>query len=177
MAAQHTLSVLHSPTMPWRLSPVRTAKSHSYGDILLAQRGLNRQEGDRSQALLAKDLASATPYDALIPEIQADLRTKMHDFSAGAARIAKAIAANKKIGIVADYDCDGNSSAALMMRMLTACGVPASQIVVHIPNREMEGYGINEATIERFKRKGVATVIALDNGTTARTPIANAARA
>jgi|GEM_PF-6947777 len=177
MASQHTIPVLHPPTLPWRLSAVNTAKSQQFGDILLAQRGLNRKATDKSQQLLSEDLVHPKRYDELMPAIQDDLRTHMLDFASGAGRIAKAITTHQKIGIVADYDCDGNSSAALMLRMLKACGVPASQIVVHIPNRELEGYGINGATIDTFKKDGVATVIALDNGTTARGPIEKAARA
>lgn len=116
------------------------------------------------------------------PEYLDTVRSKMNagiaGFSDAADIIAEAIKdPKKKIGISADYDADGNCSAALFVRMLNACGVSSERIVVHIPNRKRDGYGVNTSAVEEFEKEGVNLMVTLDNGTHAMKPIAMARKA
>lgn len=99
---------------------------------------------------------------------------KLKDLQPAIIRVADAIERGEKIGLSGDYDCDGNCSVALMRRMLRDCGVPDANVIVHIPNRAIEGYGINRDAVNDLKGQGVQLLMTLDNGTLAKKPISRA---
>ena len=90
------------------------------------------------------------------------------------SRIVEAVNRGEKIALSSDYDADGNFSAAIMVVALMQFGVPRSQIIVHVPNREEEGYGINIEAVRQFKEEGASLIITMDNGTAANDPIREA---
>jgi single-stranded-DNA-specific exonuclease len=96
------------------------------------------------------------------------------DLDLGAARIADAIQTGEQIGAIADYDVDGATSAALLIRYLRALGIEA---VVEIPDRIADGYGPNGAALARLAARGCRLVLTLDTGTLAFEPLAEAAHA
>ena len=57
-----------------------------------------------------------------------------------ASRIADAVQHSENIAILGDYDVDGATSTALLVRVLRAAG---SDPFFHIPDRLYEGYGPN----------------------------------
>ncbi len=84
----------------------------------------------------------------------------MHKATKGLAEHVK----NKgKIGILADFDVDGATSAAIFIRFFKALGV---ECVVHIPDRMKEGYGPNLEALESLYEKGAGIILVLDCGTT-----------
>lgn len=95
----------------------------------------------------------------------------LHDLDRAAARIARAIGAGERIGILGDYDVDGATSAALLVRYLRGHGIAAE---VLIPDRLGEGYGASEAAFDQLAAAGCRLCLTLDNGTTAFAPIAHA---
>ena len=64
--------------------------------------------------------------------------SSMHDMDTAAAVIADAIIAHDKIAIYGDYDVDGITSTAIMVKYLRSLGC---DVVWHLPTREGEGYG------------------------------------
>jgi single-stranded-DNA-specific exonuclease len=94
------------------------------------------------------------------------------DLEKGAERLAGAIMSGEAIGILADYDVDGVTSAALMSLYLEASG---SRAAVHIPDRLVEGYGPSEAAVRSLKERGVSLLLTLDCGVLAHDPLAHAA--
>ena len=94
------------------------------------------------------------------------------DMEKGAARLAEAVMAGEKIGVIADYDVDGVSSAAMLMLFLKAVG---SSCAVHIPDRLTEGYGPSERAVEQLKADGAQLLVTLDCGVMAHDPLARAA--
>lgn len=66
-----------------------------------------------------------------------------------------------KILIFGDYDCDGLTSTALLLRFFHASGIHAE---ARIPNRLEEGYGLNEAAVEDIMRDPPALLITVDCG-------------
>jgi single-stranded-DNA-specific exonuclease len=85
--------------------------------------------------------------------------------------LAEAIGHRHKIAICGDYDADGMTSTALLLRALTALG---GQVNYAIPSRMQEGYGINHRIVEDFAAEGVDLVLTVDNGIAAAAPIARA---
>ncbi len=81
----------------------------------------------------------------------------------GAARfLADAIAAHKKLVVVADYDCDGATACAVGVRGLRMLGAQVDYIV---PNRFTYGYGLTPEIVELTAReKQPDIIITVDNG-------------
>jgi single-stranded-DNA-specific exonuclease len=76
--------------------------------------------------------------------------------------LANAIAANKKLCIVADYDCDGATACAVGLRGLRLLG--AKQVSYIVPDRVVDGYGLTASIAERVKASGADVLITVDNG-------------
>lgn len=97
----------------------------------------------------------------------------LDDLDLAVGRLAEAVIAGERIGVLGDYDVDGATSSALLARHLQGLGCP---VVIDIPDRLREGYGPNEAALGRLLAAGCRLVVAVDGGTTAHRPLA-AARA
>ena len=79
-----------------------------------------------------------------------------------AERILKAIKDQEKIIIYGDADLDGASSVIILEESIKNLGGEVS--AVYFPNRENEGYGINEKALESLKKFSPALLIAVDCG-------------
>lgn len=76
--------------------------------------------------------------------------------------VAKAIADGRRICIAGDYDCDGATSTALLVRGLRALG--AAQVDHVIPDRFTMGYGLSEALVDAARARGAELLITVDSG-------------
>ncbi|KOP26915.1 single-stranded DNA exonuclease [Hapalosiphon sp. MRB220] len=81
------------------------------------------------------------------------------------------ITCKEKIAICGDYDADGMTSTALLLRSLRWLG---AEVNYAIPSRMHEGYGINKRIVEEFHNEGVKLILTVDNGISAFEPIARA---
>ena len=80
-----------------------------------------------------------------------------------AARIlADAIAADQRLCVVADYDCDGATACAVALRGLRMLG--ANQVSYLVPDRVVDGYGLTAPIAERVHASGAQVLITVDNG-------------
>ena len=93
------------------------------------------------------------------------------DMDAAAARLADAIEAREAITVFGDYDVDGATSAALLVRLLRALDTPVS---AYIPDRLMEGYGPSGAALVKIGEAGSKLVVTVDCGAQAFDAIAEA---
>lgn len=84
------------------------------------------------------------------------------DMDRAVDRIVDAIRKDERIAVLGDYDVDGVTSVALLVRFFRELGV---KLDVHIPHRLDEGYGISVDAITRLKEMGIDLVITVDNGT------------
>ncbi len=105
-----------------------------------------------------------------IRELMPDPST-LTDMEALAERLADAIQNGEQIALFGDYDVDGASSCALMLRYLGAFGL---EPLCHIPDRIFEGYGPNIGAIDKLIEQGCELLITLDCGTTSHKPVAHA---
>lgn len=81
---------------------------------------------------------------------------------AAASFLADAIAARKKMTIVADYDCDGATACATALRGLRAMGAEVDYIV---PDRVVHGYGLTPDIVElTVREKSPDIIVTVDNG-------------
>jgi single-stranded-DNA-specific exonuclease len=95
------------------------------------------------------------------------------DMDKAAERLARAVAGGETIAIFGDYDVDGATSAALLLRFLRAAGAAAP--LLYVPDRMREGYGPNAAALRQLKDAGASVVITVDCGITAFAALEDAA--
>ncbi|MDD2808634.1 single-stranded-DNA-specific exonuclease RecJ [Rhodoferax sp.] len=76
--------------------------------------------------------------------------------------LANAMAAQQKLCIVADYDCDGATACATAVRGLRLLG--ATHVDYIVPDRVQDGYGLTPPIAERVKASGADVLITVDNG-------------
>ncbi|HWD60351.1 MAG TPA: single-stranded-DNA-specific exonuclease RecJ [Stellaceae bacterium] len=109
-------------------------------------------------------LAEAARF--LNPRLRDQLPDPAHlkDMDRAVERVVAAIRAREKIVVYGDYDVDGATSAALLLRFLAAVGAAGG---LYVPDRMREGYGPNTAALLRLKEDGVGLVVTVDCGTTA----------
>jgi single-stranded-DNA-specific exonuclease len=86
----------------------------------------------------------------------------MKGLQEAAVLLADSIAANKKLCIVADYDCDGATACAVAVRGLRLLG--ARHVDYLVPDRITEGYGLTPPIAQRVKQRGADLLITVDNG-------------
>ena len=81
---------------------------------------------------------------------------------AAAQLLADALAAQKRICIVADYDCDGATACAVAVRGL--CMLGAQHVGYEVPDRVQDGYGLSPAIAQRVAERGYDVLVTVDNG-------------
>lgn len=88
--------------------------------------------------------------------------TAMKGAQEAAVLLADAMAGNKKLCIVADYDCDGATACAVGVRGLRLLG--AKHVSYLVPDRVVDGYGLTAPIAQRVKASGADVLITVDNG-------------
>ena len=83
------------------------------------------------------------------------------DMERAAARIADAVQSGESVTIFGDYDVDGATSAALLVRLLRDLGLAARS---YIPDRLMEGYGPSGEALVRLGAEGSTLIVTVDCG-------------
>ena len=82
--------------------------------------------------------------------------------AAAARLLADAIASDRRLCIVADYDCDGATACAVAVRGLRLLG--ARHVDYLVPDRVVDGYGLTASIARRVKERGADMLITVDNG-------------
>ena len=89
-----------------------------------------------------------------------------------AVLLADAIAAQKRLCIVADYDCDGATACAVAVRGLRLLG--AQHVSYLVPDRVVDGYGLTAPISQRVFDQGADVLITVDNGIASMEGVARA---
>lgn len=87
---------------------------------------------------------------------------QLHNCERTAQRIAVAIEQQETICIVGDYDADGATATALMLKALTLFG--AQHLTFLVPSRFSNGYGLSADLVENAHQQGATLLITVDNG-------------
>lgn len=85
----------------------------------------------------------------------------LSDMEKSVTRIHKAIQNNEKILVYGDYDADGVTSTAILVKTLESLNAIVGW---YIPNRFTEGYGPSEGAFRNAHDEGVTLIITVDNG-------------
>ena len=88
--------------------------------------------------------------------------------------LADAIAQQRRICIVADYDCDGATACAVGVRGLRMLG--AQHVTYEVPDRINDGYGLSAPIARRVHAKGHELLLTVDNGIGSLEGVAEAMR-
>ncbi len=79
-------------------------------------------------------------------------------------RVCSAIDNKERICIYGDYDVDGITSITVMYKFLETIG---ADVIYYLPDRLIEGYGVNNSALDYIKSQGTNLVITVDCGITA----------
>ena len=131
------------------------------GDDLLAQlllaRGVAREDLERHRRPTLRDF---------LPDPAA-----FRDMVPAAERLAQAVLDGETVTIYGDYDVDGATSAALLLRLLEGLGLNAHY---YIPDRLLEGYGPSAEALVRLAEQGSSLIVTVDCGAMAHDALARA---
>ena len=116
-----------------------------------------------TQLLLARGCAREAVDMHRVPTIRAFMPDPscFRDMDRAATRLADAVERREQVTIFGDYDVDGATSAALLIRLLRDLGLPAQP---YIPDRLMEGYGPSGEALVRLAGQGSSLIVTVDCG-------------
>jgi single-stranded-DNA-specific exonuclease len=155
------------PNQRWQIAPPQREKAQA----LSLATGLLPLV---AQVMVNRDIANTEDAQAYIePESQAlpSPLDEFTDLALSVELIKNAIAEEEAIAICGDYDADGMTSTALLLRALKHLG---ANVDYAIPSRMKDGYGINNRIVEEFAENGVGLILTVDNGISAYEPVARA---
>ena len=116
-----------------------------------------------TQLLLARGIAQSDIALHRDPRLKGFLPdpSEFRDMDVAADRLAQAVLSGERVTIYGDYDVDGATSAALMIRFLRMLGLPAGH---YIPDRLLEGYGPSGEALVQLAREGSSLIVTVDCG-------------
>ena len=125
------------------------------------------QTGDFEDLVSGLLLARGATRDTLEQERSPTLRAFLpdpaifQDMQKAASRIADGVKSQEKITVYGDYDVDGATSAALLIRLIRDLGGNADH---YIPDRLLEGYGPSGEALVKLGEAGSDLVVTVDCG-------------
>ncbi|MFN6498223.1 MAG: single-stranded-DNA-specific exonuclease RecJ [Nostoc sp. DedQUE01] len=155
------------PNQRWQIYPQQTQLAQKLGvetnlspiiSQLLINRGIETPKAAQ-EFLEPESLILPSPLE------------EFPDLAISVELLQNAIASQTKIAICGDYDADGMTSTALLLRSLRTLG---AKVDYAIPSRMHEGYGINKRIVEEFHTEEFGLILTVDNGISAFEPIARA---
>ncbi|RLT22170.1 MAG: hypothetical protein DWI31_00910 [Candidatus Aquidulcis sp.] len=173
------------PARAWRLEPVATLHPAADGELQASGELLQLFADLLIPKHLHLSLATLLHSRGLAEPVQArqfldrNDRTLhdphlLPDASGLIARLRAAGEAGEPVLVVGDFDADGLTGAAIMIRALRAIGAIAEG---YIPQRDGDGHGIPEGAIAAAVEDGVELILAVDCGTADRERVAEALEA
>lgn len=129
-----------------------------------------------SQLLLSRGVAQGDIDRQRNPSLREFLPdpSLFRDMDAAAERLAQAVLTGETVTIYGDYDVDGATSAALLIRLLRMLGNGARH---YIPDRLLEGYGPSGEALVRIAEQGSSLIVTVDCGAMAHEALEMAHRA
>jgi len=126
-----------------------------------------------AQILASRGLRDASAARAFLQPSPAQLHDPalFRDMDAATELVEAAIRAGDGIAIYGDYDVDGVTGTAVLMRALNCLG---ARTRAFIPHRVDDGYGLNPEALLKLGESDCGLVVTVDNGTTRADAIAEA---
>ena len=117
-----------------------------------------------ARLLVARGICTAEHANAFLnARLSEHLRSPMlfRQMPAAAERVIAALNSGERIGIYGDYDVDGISGSAILVRFLRALG---HEPILYIPHRLRDGYGVSEPGVRGLADAGARVMITVDCG-------------
>lgn len=95
----------------------------------------------------------------------------LRDIGKAVERVRRAAESGECVGIFGDYDCDGITAVAQLVRFFRRYG---RDPLVRLPHRERDGYGLKPYHVDAFTADGATLLIAVDTGVTAHDAVSRA---
>jgi len=127
-----------------------------------------------ARALAARGIGDGAGETYLNPSLKTQFPdpSSFQDMDRAATILVDALERRRPMVVFADYDVDGASSAAQLVRWFRALG---HELPIYVPDRIVEGYGPSPAAFRRLKAEGAELVITVDCGAAAHDALACAA--
>ncbi|OBX18318.1 single-stranded-DNA-specific exonuclease RecJ [Erythrobacter sp. QSSC1-22B] len=154
-AANHVFGVSHSLSgRGWRWRR---------GNMEMTEGAIPLDRDIVTQLLLARGVEESDLERHRNPTLRAFLPdpSGFNDMDAAADRIAQAVLSGEKVTVYGDYDVDGATSSALLIRLLRDLGHHADY---YIPDRLLEGYGPSGEALVRLGEAGSSLIVTVDCG-------------
>ncbi len=142
--------------LPAKVWNIRDTTSLPVHEKLLAGRGISFDQMESFLKPSLDELSSPAMF---------------RDMSKSIERIEQAINQKERIIVFGDYDVDGVSGSAILVRTLLKLGAYVSY---RLPHRVNDGYGLKNYLIDEIAETGATVLITVDNGISARNEIAYA---
>lgn len=153
---------MNSPRLIERDVPPRAAWTLEQAGVAPLLARLLAARGVREAAELDESLSQLLP--------PADLK----GLPEAARLLADTLQAGQRITIVADYDCDGATACALMLRGLRLLGARPEQLGYVVPDRAVHGYGLTPTIVDLALAQRPALLVTVDNGIASLAGVAHA---
>jgi len=127
-----------------------------------------------ARALAARNIPDGGGETYLNPTLKALFPdpSSFQDMDKAAAILVDAVVRDRPMVVFADYDVDGASSAAQLVRWMRALG---RDLPIYVPDRITEGYGPSRPAFQSIRDSGAELVITVDCGAAAHEAVAYAA--
>ena len=144
------------PTTHWRLPKVNKEIEH----LLVREFSIN---SIMSRILINRNILNPDDAKRFLSPSLSDLHNPflLKDMGKGVDRLIKAIYNREKVLIYGDYDADGITSVALLVKFLKGIH---DNVAYYIPDRVNEGYSLNISAIDKIASVGVKLIITVDCG-------------
>ncbi len=151
----------------WRERPGDAAAARSHQQAHGLSEPLARALASRGVGVDAAEHYLRPTLKALFPD-----PSSFTDMDRAAEILIDALESGRSTMVFADYDVDGATSAAQLVRWFRYMGV---ELPIYIPDRLTEGYGPSPAAFKTIRDTGADLVVTLDCGAAAYDAIASAA--
>ncbi len=153
------METFSSPSAPWGIyerltddqcASFKTARIGAWHAQLLSNRGINTPEAMR------------TFLDARLEDIPDPLL--LIDMAPALARVQHALSIHEHITVYGDFDADGVTSAALLVRALRHLGQPETCLSTYLPDRLLGERGLSKHALDLLRQRGTTLIITTDCG-------------
>jgi len=125
-----------------------------------------------AQLLAARGVREASELDDGLAQLLPPEGLK--GVTAAARLLADTITARQRLCVVADYDCDGATACAVLLRGLRLLGAAPDTLHYVVPDRAVHGYGLTPAIVELALPRQPALLVTVDNGIASLAGVAHA---
>ncbi len=116
-----------------------------------------------AQLLICRGICDPNAARGFLDPKLTDLRdpSLLPDCCAAAEHLHEAIRAGRRITIYGDYDVDGMTGTAILLK---CCQLLGAQVDYYVPSRINEGYGMNHEAVRALAERGTQVLVTVDCG-------------